>query len=45
MKRGKKLARKLAARIKGWEETVRSAKADEKAWKKPGSRPGTLSNG
>lgn len=45
MKRGKKLAKKLSSRIKGWEDTNTRSKVDGKAYKKPGSRPGVLLNG
>ena len=36
-KRGKKLRRRLATRIKDWEDTMARAKVDQKAWKKPGA--------
>lgn len=37
MKKSKKLARKLACRIKDWEATIARSKLDAKSFRKPGS--------
>jgi hypothetical protein len=37
MKKSKKLKKKLASRIKDWEETVARSRLDAKAYRKPGS--------
>lgn len=38
MKKAKKLKRKLASRIRDWENMTQSGKKDAKAYRKPGSQ-------
>lgn len=40
MRRGKKLARRLNARIKGYEDIIKNNSNEAKAFTKPGGSPG-----
>jgi hypothetical protein len=45
MRRGKKLARNLARRVKDYEATIAKMGDRAKSYTKPGSRPGGYPNG